>query len=267
MKAKYDNIGINYNETRKADPFLVERLFYHLAPTETGQYLDIGCGTGNYTIALNQKSVNFIGIDPSNTMLKIAKLKNKKINWVKGSVENILLSKESIDGIIGSLTIHHWTDLSLGFKELNRVLKKDGTMTLFTATPKQMKGYWLNHYFPKMLKDSTKQMPTYESIKAALTKSNFKIIETEKYFIQPDLEDLFLYSGKHNPKLYLKEKIRKGISSFSALANLEEVTEGLKKLAEDIASKKVYKIIKHYENEDGDYLFIKAALSQKQPKE
>jgi hypothetical protein len=46
---------------------------------------------------------------------------------------------------IGSLTIHHWTDLKSGFSKLNKVLKPNGRIVIFTSTPKQMIGYWLNH--------------------------------------------------------------------------------------------------------------------------
>ena len=103
-------------------------------------------------------------------------------------------------------------------------------------------------------------MPSFEKVETALIDNGFTIIETEKYFIQPDLKDLFLYSGKHNPILYLDEKIRKGISSFAALANLEEVKDGMERLAKDINSKQVNKIIGDYENEYGDYLFITARI-------
>ena len=49
MGTKYDKIGIEYNLTRKADKYLTEQLLFHLNPKEHAQYLDIGCGTGNYT--------------------------------------------------------------------------------------------------------------------------------------------------------------------------------------------------------------------------
>ena len=55
MKVKYDTIGENYNLTRRADQLLTENLIKHLAPEKDGIYLDIGCGTGSYTIEL-QKS-------------------------------------------------------------------------------------------------------------------------------------------------------------------------------------------------------------------
>jgi ubiquinone/menaquinone biosynthesis C-methylase UbiE len=255
---KYDEIGIDYNLTRKADPFIASRLLYHLSPTSTGLYLDIGCGTGNYTSAINEKGISLIGIDPSQEMLDKAKAKNNSIDWRMGKAENLPLENECVNGVMASLTLHHWNSLAVGFKELNRVLLPNGKLVMLTATPKQMEGYWLNHYFPKMLKDSIEQMPAFQQIEQNLTINGFKIMETEPYSIQPDLQDLFLYAGKHDPSLYLNEQVRHGISSFSNLANAEEVAKGLLLLQQDMETGKVNDIIKSYENTTGDYLFIVA---------
>ncbi len=256
MEVKYDKIGIDYNLTRKADKYLTEQLLYYLQPTKDGKYLDIGCGTGNYTSELQKNGFDLIGIDPSELMLEKAKLKNHKIHWKIGSAENTGLPENSVDGIIGSLTIHHWTDLKIGFSELNKVLKPNGRIVIFTSTPEQMKGYWLNHYFPKMLSDSIIQMPTLKRLKKAMKDSGIEFLETQKYFIKPDLEDQFLYCGKQNPELYFDEQIRHGISSFSSLSNRTEVENGLSELRKDIDSGKIEEIIKSYDNDLGDYLYV-----------
>src|SRR5690606_24660548 len=116
-------------------------------------------------------------------------------------------------------------------------------IVIFTSTPKQMEGYWLNHYFPGMLRDSIDQMPSLESVESAMIKSNLEITKIEKYFIDPNLEDKFLYCGKHNPETYFDEQVRNGISSFSSLANHSEVRQGLVRLRSDIDSGKINEII------------------------
>lgn len=258
MAEKYDKIGINYNQTRKADPFLVSRFRHFLAPDYGGKYLDVGCGTGNYTVAIDQKGINFMGVDPSAYMLAKARARSLELEWLQGSAEALPLSDETVNGIIASLTLHHWENLKKGCSELFRVLKPGGRLVIFTSTPKQMEGYWLNYYFPQMLKDSIEQMPDFSQVEAALIDNNLPIITTEKYFIQPDLQDHFLYVGKHRPQLYLDAQIRQGISSFSALANQLEVKAGLEQLEQDIINGVIHKRIAEYENDLGDYLFIVA---------
>lgn len=260
MSTKYNNIGVNYNQTRKADPYLTSQLLKHLNPNKDGLYLDIGCGTGNYTNEFQKRDFNFIGIDPSIEMLQKAQAQNKNIQWKIGTAEKTDLAQQSIDGIIGTLTIHHWTNLARAFSELAYVLKPNGKIVIFTSTPQQMKGYWLNHYFPKMLEDSMVQMPTFEEVKDAMNLAGLKISSTEIYNIQPDLQDQFLYCGKQNPELYFDESIRHGISSFSALANKNEVENGLRKLRADIDNGKIDEVIGSYENNLGDYLYIIAQL-------
>lgn len=256
MQPKYDKIGIQYNQTRKSDAHLTSRLLHHLKPKKSGLYLDIGCGTGNYTDALQQKGFQFVGIDPSNKMLAKAKLKNLQIDWRIGLADKTGLETNSIDGIIASLTIHHWTDLDRAFAELHRVIKSTHKLVIFTSTPKQMKGYWLNHYFPKMMDASIFQMPSMEKVEKAMTSSGFEIIQAENYSIKPDLQDQFLYCGKENPELYFDINVRNGISSFSSLANKQEVEQGLAKLRKDIDSGKIKKVQASHQNEEGDYLFV-----------
>ena len=256
MSEKYNQIGTNYNSTRKADPYLTEQLHHHLQPTTKGTYLDIGCGTGNYTLELHKKGINLIGIDPSELMLKKARQRNEQIEWRIGTAEDTGLQENAVDGVIATLTIHHWTDLKKGFTELRKVAKPDSRIVIFTSTPQQMRGYWLNHYFPQLLLDSIAQMPSFEHVQKALDGSGIELLETHKYFIRPDLKDQFLYCGKHDPTRYFDEQVRQGISSFSSLANRLEVEEGLLHLQKDIQNGNIESVIKQYENNLGDYLYI-----------
>lgn len=256
MEITYDQIGSGYNATRKADPYLTGRLLHHLQPKTDKLYLDIGCGTGNYTIAMAEKGFPFTGIEPSEKMLKEAKARNLRINWVLGKAEQIPAADNQFQGIIATLTIHHWTNLKKAFTELNRVLSENGKLVLFTSTPEQMRGYWLNHYFPKMLHASMVQMPSLSNIQEAIEQTDLVITDIEKYFVKDDLQDCFLFIGKNRPSRYLDETIRQGISSFSSLANIEEVKQGLSALKQDIDSDAFPKIKAQYANELGDYLFI-----------
>src|SRR5258706_12803923 len=104
MKAsKYDAIGVGYNTTRNADPYLLERLFFLLSPEKNGHYLDVGCGTGNYTIALQKKGFHITGVDPSHQMLNEAKSISSEVDWHLGRVEKIPFAYGAFDGAITTL--------------------------------------------------------------------------------------------------------------------------------------------------------------------
>ncbi len=187
-----------------------------------------------------------------------ARKRGETILWLQGTAEQIPADVSNFDGVIATLTIHHWANLLKSFSELARVIKPGGRFVIFTATPHQMGHYWLNHYFPQMLQLSISQMPAFEVIKNELGGAGFEISATEKYFVQDDLQDTFLYAGKNKPQIYLDEAVRKGISSFAALANAEEIRTGLLKLQLDLESGKFTDIKKTYNNDFGDYLFIVA---------
>ena len=254
--ATYNQIGIGYNDTRSADPYLTNRIVKLIDGRKGYNYLDIGCGTGNYTCALSEKGLNIMGIDPSDVMLKEAYKKGSNVIWVNGHAESLPFGENKFDGIIGTLTLHHWTDIGLAFVEMRRVLKPGGKLVFFTSTPEQTNGYWLKHYFPDIIRKSVEVLPKLEILEQAAKHVGLDILVTEKYEVREDLQDHFLFVGKHNPELYFEKHIRQGISSFSALANEKEVNQGLQMLRRDIDAGKFEEIKRRYDNNEGDYLFV-----------
>ena len=257
-QALYNSIGIDYNQTRTADSFLAERFFSLMSPRKDSCSLDVGCGTGNYTVALASGGYSFCGVEPSETMIEQARRKSNSVVWTQATAEELPFKKEFFGAALATLTIHHWKNLEKGFAEIRRVLKNGCNFVIFTAYPEQMENYWLNHYFPQMLKDSMAVMPARNKIETSLNSAGFVITGEEKYYIRPDLQDLFLYSGKQRPVLYLNAQVRKGISSFSALSNKEEVETGLQKLSDDLENGNFARIANKYESDSGDYRFIVA---------
>lgn len=257
MSQKYDHIGIEYDVTRKADLEIVRRIHNHLQLIEGSSVVDIGCGSGNYTIALQQMGLEMTGADISSTMLDRARLKNHNNSWFKADANELPFEDSAFKGAISTLVIHHYEELERPFREAYRVIS-EGRFVIFTSSPEQMRNYWLVEYFPKAMEASLKQMPPMEKVVETLRKVGFSIVGSETFMVQPDLEDFFLYSGKYDPSMYLDAKVRKGISTFAALEFEDEVVEGCQRLKLDIESGKVTDLISKYNSVQGDYLFIVA---------
>ena len=254
MSAIYNEIGVNYDITRNADPRIVHKLA-ELAEIEPNKkYLDIACGTGNYTIELSKCGGEWFGFDQSEKMLHEAKLKTNTITWSCFDVAKLDYDDEKFDGAICSLAIHHFSNLSLALIEIARVLKPNSKLVIFTSTPEQMQNYWLIEYFPAMMKKSCKQMPSILSIKNASAASTLKIVAVEPFFIEPNLKDFFLYSGKFRPSIYLSKNVRDGISSFINFCSKSELKSGLANLEADIESGKINAT--PINDNLGDYMFI-----------
>ena len=253
----YNQIGSSYNATRQADPEIIQKILTSLNPIANGKYLDLACGTGNYTIAYQATGIAMIGVDHSEVMLEQARSKNPSIRWVIGDAKNLPFNDQSFAGITCTNAIHHFNNLSAVISECARLLSA-GRLVIFCSIQEQMKNYWLNHYFPKMMERSIEQMPTKTKIVECLNKANFKNIACESFFVTEDLKDLFLYSGKQRPEFYLNEKFRSNISSFASLSAVEEVNQGISKLKKDIDAGVIQDIISSFSDELGDYMIISA---------
>ncbi len=257
MRALYDELGEGYDATRHADPSIVERLVHHLTPRPDGRYLDLACGTGNYTIALAERGLDMVGVDVSEVMLDTARAKADTIEWRRAIATRLPFEDGCFDGAICTLAIHHFDDLAPAFAELARVLDR-GRFVILTDTPEQMDGYWLNRYFPEAMARSAAQMPSLTVLEGKLHHAGFQEIATDPFDVPDDLTDLFLYAGKRRPALYLDAAVRAGISTFTRQCDADELARGLDALAADIASGAIDEVIASFAHDRGDYLFVAA---------
>jgi hypothetical protein len=121
-----------------------------------------------------------------------------------------------------------------------------------------MRHYWLNAYFPRAMGRAIDQLPSDRQLQAAIDQAHLRVVVTEPWSVPRDPIDLFLYSGKHNPSLYLDARVRQGISTFANLAEAIEVETGLACLQHDIASGTIAQVMARYASAEGDYLFLVA---------
>jgi len=257
MNALYDRIGRDYDLTRKADPRIAQRILSLLNASNGGAYLDLACGTGNYTIALSNMGLMIHGIDQSELMISRAKEKAAHMEWHVGDAEALPFPAESLQGVTCILAIHHFKNVRNAFMEVFRVIDK-GRFVIVTAYPDQMMGYWLNEYFPRAMRRGTRQMLSKTALFAELERAGFKPSIEETFEVPRDLQDLFLQSGKYKPEIYLRPEVRAGISTFANLASEEEVSEGCRRLEQDIQSGRINQVIADYATPGGDYVFVAA---------
>lgn len=257
MPPLYDFIGTTYTQSRRADPVITGDLTERLQLSSSGAYLDLGCGTGNYTAALCARGGTWTGLDVSEVMLRQARDKCSSVNWVKSNANSLPFPNAVFDGVVCTLAIHHFESLEAPFAEVRRTLRS-GSFVIFTGLAEQMRHYWLCHYFPMMMACSITKMPTELSVRNALSRSGFKSVTVSPFFVTNELQDLFLYSGKHRPEMYLDAALRSNISSFASLATAEELQDGLTRLATDLQSGAFASVADAYSSPEGDYAYIVA---------
>jgi ubiquinone/menaquinone biosynthesis C-methylase UbiE len=258
--ALYDRIGVGYDTTRQADPYLLSRLVHHLRPNHTGRYLDVGSGTGNYTTAMHRAGVEIYGLELSSTMLDAAKRKGPAIGWLNAHAQAIPFAPASFDGATSTFVHHHLSDPLACFKEVYRVLKPGARFVILNGTAEQSRRFWLIEYFPGAMEKAIAPYARFETVEV-LSSAGFRIECEEKYDVRPDLKDMFLFCGKSRPELYLDPRILSGISFFADAPDADEIARGVKRLADDIETGRINRVIRSYAHDRGDYMFTVAGKS------
>jgi ubiquinone/menaquinone biosynthesis C-methylase UbiE len=109
-------------------------------PQPFGDSLEIGAGTGYFTLNILQAGVidDATATDISPGMLKTlsanAKRLGLKVKTVTAEAEELPFEDSSFDLVFGHAILHHIPDLEQGFREFHRVLRRDGTL-VFCGEP------------------------------------------------------------------------------------------------------------------------------------
>lgn len=118
-----------------------------LQPDKTTHWLDIGCGTGNFSIHFAKKCQKVYALDISEPMLGLAKKKAREqrvtnIDFLHSGYLNFELPPESIDGVISSLSLHHLPDYWKAFalQKIHRVLKPGGKLYIYDVVIPDING-------------------------------------------------------------------------------------------------------------------------------
>ncbi len=111
------------------------------SPEQFGKTLDIGCGTGRFSIPLAQKGYSVLGVDSSAPMLEVLERKNKQTNLQVGiertSFEDFN-SKQSFDGIVAFYVLQFMLksdDVISFFRKAHSLLSEKGTFLFSVYNP------------------------------------------------------------------------------------------------------------------------------------
>jgi ArsR family transcriptional regulator len=96
--------------------------------------VDLGCGTGELALILEQKAERIIGIDSSPGMLEQARKRfadnGNKVELRLGELEHLPLGDEEADTAVVSMVLHTLSVPATGIREAGRVLKRGGRLVL-----------------------------------------------------------------------------------------------------------------------------------------
>jgi ubiquinone/menaquinone biosynthesis C-methylase UbiE len=110
-----------------------------VAMTQAGQAVDLGSGPGHLVIKLAQAAPDLMvtGIDLSDEMLAEAERYARRsgledrITFKRGNVAQIPFPDSSLDLVVSTLSLHHWSDPVGVLDEIVRVLRPGGSFLVF----------------------------------------------------------------------------------------------------------------------------------------
>jgi len=108
--------------------------------------LDVGCGEGIITAIIAEKDINIIGCDYSIEAIQAARERHPHLEIIYANSTNLIFDDESFTKVILSDVAEHLMPIQLinTLEEINRVLKKEGTLLL--TTPLTGKGKNISTY-------------------------------------------------------------------------------------------------------------------------
>lgn len=133
----FDNMANEYVEYFGDDwEFIKEINEFASSFDKEDKILDLGCGSGYITNYLIEKGLNATGIDFSSEMIKIAKKKYPKLNFLLDDFLNIEkhFDENSIDGLIAIYSLYFIPKEQFEemLKSLSKVLKNGGLFLFVT---------------------------------------------------------------------------------------------------------------------------------------
>jgi ubiquinone/menaquinone biosynthesis C-methylase UbiE len=232
--ALYDTIGKNYTQTRRSDPRIAAKLLEILSFSPATTIADIGAGTGSYADVLAANGYQVLAIEPSATMRSQA-INHQAIQWIDAFAEQIPLPDRSADVAIVMLAFHHFPDYRQALREIQRVIG-GGNIIIFTYDPAVISSFWLTDYFPSFMADVQSTFLPIPTLTSEIESISNLTVNVLPFPLPNDLSDSFAAVGWARPELYLDATIRKGISSFAKMTDIE-LDRGLTSLHEDLKTK------------------------------
>jgi SAM-dependent methyltransferase len=104
-----------------------------------GKVLEVGSGPGRLAVQLAREApgMTLIGVDISDAMVERAARRaaggglSERVRFEVGDVAALPLSDQEFDGVVSTLSLHHWSDPASGLAEIHRVLKPGGEARIY----------------------------------------------------------------------------------------------------------------------------------------
>jgi SAM-dependent methyltransferase len=218
--ANYGQIGAPYADYRRPDPRIAATIRKTLG--DATSVLNVGAGAGSY----EPTDLQVTAVEPSASMrsqrpphLPVA---------LDAVAEDLPFPDASFDAAMTTFSIHQWTELEAGLRELRRVTR--GPIAILTCDPALLDRFWLTDYAPEVIRTEARRYPTTGAVGRLLGP-----IEVHPVPIPLDCTDGFNEAYYGRPELLLDPLARTSCSAWS-FVDKETAAAYVDHLRSDLAS-------------------------------
>lgn len=205
MPLNYDTLAAAYARNRAIHPGVFTALVETGPVTDAGHILEVGCGTGNYLIALHGATgCRGAGVDPSGEMLAVARRRTDALYFRRGKAESLPFTPPGFDLIFSVDVIHHLTDRPAFFREAARLLRPGGRLCTITDSAEDIqRRVPLSSHFPETVAVELARYPRIETLRDEMAAAGFGTIWTETTEQRYLLNDIQGYRERAYSSLHL----------------------------------------------------------------
>ncbi|APR80281.1 transcriptional regulator, MerR family protein [Minicystis rosea] len=202
--ANYGAIGKRYSDYRKPEPRIAAMIGEALG--DARKVLNVGAGAGSY----EPEDREVTAVEPSASMR--AQRPAHLAVAIDATAESLPFADDQFDASMATFTVHQWSDLDKGLRELRRVTR--GPVLILTCDPDEVQRFWLHDYAPEVLSTEARRYPSLAAIRRGLGTD----IDVRPVPIPLDCRDGFNEAYYGRPEMLLEEGARLSCSAWSFVA-------------------------------------------------
>jgi SAM-dependent methyltransferase len=211
----YNQIASEYAQHRQVHPQVLTSLISTSGTDSAYKVLEVGCGTGNYILALESLvGCTCWGVDPSEGMLSKARERSSGVHFQPGRAEGLDFPQNFLHLVFSVDVIHHVEDRLGYFREAYRVLRVGGKICTVTDSE-----WIIRHrqptavYFPETVEVELGRYPCIAELRHLMEEVGFTEITENVVEFPYQLTDIQPYRDKAFSALYLipEDAFQRGI--------------------------------------------------------
>lgn len=244
MAADYDSRAATYDATRSASRSTLAAILEALGEPRGRSLLDIGGGTGNYALPLQEAGFRVTIADVSLSMVQRASAKVGPGAVMLGDALALPCLDGSFDCAVSVNVSHHVPDLRRHLAEARRSVG-EGRFAVQINTRENLEAHWIFEYFPEAKEPTLAFHPRADEVTSIMRAVGFRNVRAAGYVFE-DRNDATFEALKHWPETYLDESYRRNTTFFRRLhPDVEAV--GVERLRADHAAGALRDVIGRYE--------------------